>query len=67
MVELPETIMEEEDVVKVAPFSRFPTYVTPRKVSVKVPKDLDKVRSYINMPLIRENVPLENDMFAKVP
>ena len=52
MSELPEMIMEDEYVVKVAHISCFPTYVTPCKVSVKVLKDLDKVRAHITMPLI---------------
>ena len=38
-----------------------------RKPMVEVTKDLDKVKSHINTPLLPENVPFEGEMFAKLP
>lgn len=66
MSELPDMIMEDEEVFEVVPILQFLTYVASRKASVKVSKDLDKVQAYINMPLILENVSLKGDMFTKV-
>ena len=68
MIELLKTIEEGDDeVVEVAPFSRLPSYIAPWKPTIKVPKDLDKVHAGIQVPLILENVPVEWDMFAKIP
>ena len=66
MEEFPETIMEEDIVEIFDPILQLPAYVAPRKSSVKVPKDLDKVWSFINMSFLPEKFLVEGDMFEKI-
>lgn len=67
MVEIPEFIMEEDVVEDLDPLLLLPTYVAPHKSSLKVPKDMNNVWSYINSSLIPKYVSFEGDMFAKNP
>lgn len=41
--------------------------MAPRKPTIEVTKDLDKVKLHINTPLLPDNVSFEGEMLAKIP
>lgn len=71
----PKDLDEEEVVIgiedistyEVEPISRFPPYMSSRKPTSKVTKDLDAIKSKVFTPLLPEDILIEVDLLARVP
>lgn len=49
------------------PISHFPTYIPPRKLTAKLTKDPDSLKFKVFTPFFPEEVPIEDDLLARVP